>query len=60
MKTRFETRMECVRLANTLAQARVIPREEVLTYAGDLFAWVDESEGREADVTRLSERFKVR
>lgn len=40
MKTDQQLRLECVKLANVLASAKVIPAKDVLAKAEELYQWV--------------------
>lgn len=57
MSMTFEQRrLECLRLANVLATAKVIPPEQVLTLARQFCAYVDGEEQPKAsgdDISRL-------
>ena len=60
MKSFSETRLECVRLANVLATAKVIPPKEVIPTAMEFFKWIDGGDEKATpnDVARVAERFR--
>jgi hypothetical protein len=60
LKSLSSMRMECLKLANILATAKVIKSTEVLTVARGYFAYVDGDEKQTAtldEVERLRDRF---
>lgn len=60
MKSRGETRLECLRMANTLGVAKVIQPKDVIPQAMEFFKWVDDDPNEDAGVPRLAERFRTR
>lgn len=45
MKTDQQTRLECVRLANSLACAKVLPPKEVIKVAAEIYDWINQPLG---------------
>lgn len=62
MRSTDDTRLECLKLANSLAQGKIIPAHEVQARAEEYFKWVrgeglnNEPVGSER-LARLKERF---
>lgn len=61
MKTISETRMECLRMATSLATAKAIPAGDVEQTAARFYAWVREEGPKAVDqkeLERLRDRFR--
>lgn len=59
MKTRMETRMECLRLAVTIGASKTITPKEIVPTAMEFFRWVDDDPADTADVDKLRERWPL-
>ena len=60
MRTLSETRLECIRLAASLAASKTIPPRDVIPTAMEFFRWVDEGSDGKADVGDLIAKFGKR
>lgn len=58
MRSRAEIRLECLKLANSIACGKNIRPADVIPTAMEYFKWVDDADG-DADVGKLAETFKV-
>ena len=58
MKSQMELRLECLKLANTIATGKNIKPAEVIPTAMEYFKWVDGSD-EPAATSRLSQRFRT-
>lgn len=59
MMTRQQYRLECLKMANSMAASKNIQPKEVIPTAMEYFRWVDDAPDDEADTSQLAQRFRV-
>ena len=58
MRNRSELRLECLKLANSIACGKNIKPTDVIPTAMEYFKWVDDAPKEDAHPERLQEKFR--